>query len=96
MDILGSGSFAVVRRAIQTVSTTYFYIYPHCLWFCWQGAGKHVAVKVISKVKLGRGQDFSNLLSEVDILQTLDHPGIIKYVQYLITTTILSTINTYV
>ncbi|RYG65505.1 hypothetical protein EON64_11775 [archaeon] len=41
--------------------------------------GRKTAVKVVSKKKLSE-EDYAALLMEIQILQELDHPHIIKYV----------------
>eukprot|EP01031_Cornospumella_fuschlensis_P030466 gene30466-36823_t len=43
--------------------------------------GRKTAVKVVSKKKLSE-EDYAALLMEIQILQELDHPHIIKYVAY--------------
>merc|ERR1719167_904183 len=56
---LGTGSFAVVKKAVK------------------KSNGNEVAVKIIDKQKLEKAE-LDSLNDEVEILQKLDHPNIVK------------------
>jgi calcium/calmodulin-dependent protein kinase I len=61
-DVLGSGAFAEVRKAIN------------------RKTGEMAAVKIIDKSGIS-GDDEEQLMMELDILATVDHPSVVKLLE---------------
>lgn len=49
---------------------------------CLSKNGNYVAIKVVNKTKLSSQEDINHLNREVSIMRSLNHPNIVKYIDY--------------